>query len=131
MIYVDSCLVIYAVERDDHIGERARSALAEAEEPIATSPLAVLESLVGPMRDADAEAQLRMWTAFDAFELLPVQPDAYLDAALLRARYRGLGTADALHLGIARQAGCTAFWTNDARLQTVSGGLAVDVIGRG
>lgn len=133
MIYIDSCLVIYAVERDDRFGERARSALAEAEEPIATSPLAVLESLVGPMRDADADAdaQLRMWTAFDAFELLPVQPDAYLDAALLRARYRGLRTADALHLGIARQAGCTAFWTNDARLQTASGGLAVDVIGRG
>lgn len=131
MIYVDSCLVIYAVERDDHIGDRARSALATAEASVATSPLGVLESLVKPMRDGDADAQLRMWSAFDAFELLLAEPDAYLDAALLRARHPRLSTADALHLGIARQSGCTAFWTNDARLHAASGGLAVDVIGRG
>jgi len=131
VIYVDSCLVIYAVERDDRIGDRARRALATAEATVATSPLAILECLVGPIRDADTEAQLRMWSAFDTFTLLPAEPDAYLDAALLRARHRGLSTTDALHLGITRQAGCTAFWTNDARLQTASGGLAVDVIGRG
>jgi predicted nucleic acid-binding protein len=131
VIYVDSCLVIYAVERDDAIGDRVRDALATAVTPVATSPLAVLEALVKPMRDGDAEAQLRMWSAFDAFELLPAEPDAYLDAALLRARHRGLRTADALHLGIARQAGCRSFWTNDARLEAASGGLAIEVIGRG
>lgn len=129
MIYVDSCLVIYAVERDDAIGDRARSALASAETTLATSPLVMLESLVKPMRDADAEAQSTMWSAFDALELLPIEPDAYLDAALLRARFRRLQTADALHLAVARQAGCTAFWTNDSRLAAASGGMAMDVIG--
>lgn len=128
MIYVDSCLVIYAVERDDAIGDRARSALARAETTLATSPLVMLESLVKPMRDADAKAQSTMWSAFDAFELLPIEPDAYLDAALLRARFRRLQTADALHLAVARQAGCSALWTNDSRLAIASGGLAVDVI---
>lgn len=131
MIYVDSCLVIYAVERDDDIGELTRAALAGADGPLATSPLVMLEALVKPMRDADARAQSTMWSAFDAFELLPVEPDAYLDAALLRARHRGLQTADALHLAVARQAGCTAFWTNDSRLETASGGLAVDIVARG
>ncbi|MGN7970651.1 type II toxin-antitoxin system VapC family toxin [Microbacterium sp. 22296] len=131
MIYVDSCLVIYAVERDDDIGARTRAALAGADGPLATSPLVMLEALVKPMRDADARAQSTMWSAFDAFELLPVEPDAYLDAALLRARHRGLQTADALHLAVARQAGCTAFWTNDSRLETASGGLAVDIVARG
>lgn len=126
MIYVDSCLVIYAVERDDAVGDRARSALASAEATLATSPLVMLESLAKPMRDADAEAQSTMWSAF---ELLPIEPDAYLDAALLRARFRRLQTADALHLAVARQAGCTAFWTNDSRLAVASGGMALDVIG--
>lgn len=69
-----------------------------------------------------------MWSAFDAFELLPAHPDAFLDAALLRARHRGLQTADALHVAIARQAGCSAFWTNDSRLSIVSPGLAIDIL---
>lgn len=129
MIYVDSCLVISAVERDDDIGERTRTALAAADEPLATSPLVMLEALVKPMRDADAQAQSTMWSAFDALELLPVDPDAFLDASLLRARHRGLQTADALHLAVARRAGCRALWTNDSRLETASGGFAVDVIG--
>ncbi|MDQ1123836.1 type II toxin-antitoxin system VapC family toxin [Microbacterium trichothecenolyticum] len=131
MIYVDSCLVIYAVERDDETGDRARAALSATDTPLATSPLVMLEALVKPMRDADAEAQVRMWSAFDQFELLPVDADAYLDAALLRARHRSLRTADALHLAVARHAGCTALWTNDSRLAEASGGLAVDVIRAG
>ncbi len=128
MIYVDSCLVIYAVERDDEVGERTRATLARADEPLATSPLVMMEALVKPMRASDAEAQLTLWSAFDAFELLPADPDAFLDAALLRARHRGLSTADALHLAIARQAGCTALWTNDSRLSVASGGLAIDIL---
>lgn len=32
---------------------------------------------------------------------------------------------------VAWRAGCTAFWTNDARLAAASGGLALDVIGGG
>jgi len=128
VIYIDSCLVIYAVERDDEIGERTRATLARADEPLATSPLVMMEALVKPMRAADAEAQLTMWSAFDAFELLPADPDAFLDAALLRARYSGLQTADALHLAIARQAGCRSLWTNDSRLAVASGGLAVDIL---
>ncbi|WP_260856237.1 type II toxin-antitoxin system VapC family toxin [Microbacterium sp. BH-3-3-3] len=128
MIYVDSCLVIYAIERDDEIGDCTRTALARAHEPLATSPLVMMEALVKPMRATDAEAQLTMWSAFDAFELLPADPDAFLDAALLRARHRGLQTADALHLAIARRAGCSALWTNDARLSVASRGLAVDIL---
>ncbi|MDI9892557.1 type II toxin-antitoxin system VapC family toxin [Microbacterium sp. IEGM 1404] len=131
MIYVDSCLVIYAVERDDGVGSRAREALAGSDEPLATSPLVMLEALVGPMRAGDALPQAQMWNALDRFELLPLDDDDYLRAARLRARHRGLQTADALHLAVAQRAGCTAFWTNDARLAGASGGLAVDVIGGG
>ena len=83
------------------------------------------------MRERDALSQAQMWSALDRFELLPIHDDDYLRAARLRARHRGLQTADSLHLAVAQRAGCIAFWTNDARLAAASGGLAVDVIGGG
>ncbi|SDO36116.1 Predicted nucleic acid-binding protein, contains PIN domain [Microbacterium sp. ru370.1] len=128
MIYVDSCLVIYAVERGDDLGDRARQVLTEADSPLAASPLVMLEAMVGPMRDGYAEPQLRMWSVFDRFEMLPAEPDAYLRAARLRAKYPRLGTADALHLAIAQRAGCSRFWTNDSRLAAIAPEFAVDAL---
>lgn len=128
MIYVDSCLVIFAVERDDDLGRRTREALTRPATPLAISPLVLLESLVGPLRDPDTAARSRMMDALSSFELVPVDTEAYLDAARLRARHRGLATVDALHLAAARAAGCTALWTNDSRLASASGGFAVDVV---
>jgi predicted nucleic acid-binding protein len=42
-----------------------------------------------------------------------------MQAASLRARY-GLRTPDALQISVALAAGCSAFLTNDARLQRVT-----------
>ncbi|MCM3501081.1 PIN domain-containing protein [Microbacterium sp. P26] len=128
MIYVDSCLVIYAVQRDDIIGDRARLALAAAHAPLAASPLVMLEAMVGPMRERGAESQLRMWSVFERFEMLPIGPDAYLRAARLRARNPGLQTADALHLAVALEEGCSLLWTNDSRLAAIAPEFAVDVL---
>ncbi|WP_298870291.1 PIN domain-containing protein [uncultured Microbacterium sp.] len=128
MIYVDSCVVIYAVERGDDLGDRARHALIGADSPLAASPLVMLESMVGPMRDGHAEPQLRMWSVFDRFEMLSAGPDAYLSAARLRAKHPGLGTSDALHLAIAQHAGCTRLWTNDARLAAIAPEFAINVL---
>ncbi|WP_295790082.1 type II toxin-antitoxin system VapC family toxin [uncultured Microbacterium sp.] len=128
MIYVDSCLVIYAVERDDDLGDRTRRVLTETDSPLAASPLVMLEALVGPMRSRRAEPQMRMWSTFGALEMLPVEPDAYLSAARLRARNPTLRTADALHLAIAQLAGCSRLWTNDSRLAAIAPGFAVDAL---
>lgn len=128
MIYVDSCLVIYAVERDDSVGDRARMALAAARAPLAASPLVMLEAMVGPMRERGAESQLHMWSVFDRFEMLPIEPHAYVQAARLRARNPGLQTADALHLAVAQEEGCSLLWTNDSRLAAIAPGFAVDVL---
>lgn len=78
-----------------------------------------------------AWASTGAWPAPIADPFLARVDDDYLHAARLRARRRGLQTADALHLAVAWRAGCTAFWTDDARLAAASGGLAVDVIGAG
>jgi predicted nucleic acid-binding protein len=128
VIYVDSCLVIYAVERDDDLGDRARRVLAETDSPLAASPLVMLEAMVGPMRGRHAEAQMRMWSTFRRFEMLPVEPDAYLGAARLRARNPTLRTSDALHLAVAQLAGCSRLWTNDSRLAAIAPEFAVDAL---
>lgn len=128
MIYVDSCLVIYAVERSDDLGDRARRVLAETDSPLAASPLVMLEAMVGPMRSGQAEPQLRMWSIFERFEMLSAEPDAHLRAARLRAKNPGLRTADALHLAIAQHAGCSHLWTNDSRLSAIAPEFAVNAL---
>ena len=59
---------------------------------------------------------------------LPIPDIVYERALQLRAIHR-LKTPDSLHLAIARYYGCTDFWTNDDRLNTAAGDLAVNVLG--
>lgn len=47
LIYLDSCLLIYAIERDPNFGQQIRDALTqETENEFAISPLVKLECLV-------------------------------------------------------------------------------------
>lgn len=128
MIYVDSCILIYALEDDGARGAAARRALAGAETRLATSPLALTECLIGPLRSDDLVLRDRHLQLYDRFVTIPLDGDAFVRAAELRARF-GLRTPDALHLAAAQIADCEALWTNDRRLAAASHGLAVDVIG--
>ncbi|GAB3603200.1 type II toxin-antitoxin system VapC family toxin [Microbacterium aureliae] len=130
MIYLDSCIVIYATEDDGVLGRRARRALAAAGERLAISALVVHETLVAPLRREDKALLDRYATWFEACTRVDIDLDAYLRAAELRAANPGLRTVDALHLAAAELAECTALWTNDRRLAAASGTFAVDVIGR-
>jgi len=128
LIYLDSCVLIYATELEDDLGLLARRRLAEATaEDVAISPLVEMECLVKPLRDGNfalADAYRRTFAQYRSFE-----PDraVYHRAAELRAAF-GLKTVDAIHLAMAQLAGCTAFWTNDDRLAKASGGLAENVL---
>lgn len=128
MIYVDSCIVIYAVESLEDEGTRARRAIDDAMERLVISPMVVHEALVGPLRSRDAQAIGRMESFLAAFDSVDLQLPAFIRAAELRASARGLRAPDALHLAAAELAGCTALWTNDQRLTVASAGMAVDVI---
>lgn len=124
MIYLDSCILIYAVE-DGPFTERVRHAIEDAADTVfAISPLVELECLVGPLRVKDLGLVDRYRDRFREFRSLEADRDAYLRAAELRAAH-GLKTVDALHLAIAQLAGCEALWTNDDRLHAASRGLAV------
>lgn len=127
MIYLDSFIVIYAVEDDSERGARVRQLLADAsDEVVAISPLVMLECLVGPLRDDDLALADHYRRAFEQFRVLDAGVAEHLRAAEIRAR-QGMRTPDAIHLAVAQLSGCRALWTNDSRLAAASHGLAVDV----
>ena len=128
MIYLDSCLLIYAVERDPTFGERVLAALeAQPAVQFAISPLGKLECLVKPLASGDLVLQRYYESAFSQLVTLPLPEPVYLAGAQLRGRF-GLRTPDALHLACAQHHGCVALWTNDVRLAHASHGLAHNVL---
>lgn len=129
LIYLDSCLLIYAVENHPVFGRKVVKALGrEDPERFAVSPLTALECLVKPMRTADLVLQKRYEGALAELLELPLPTPVFLQAAQLRARF-GLKTPDALHLACAQHHGCDSLWTNDDRLSKAGHGLARKVVG--
>jgi predicted nucleic acid-binding protein len=120
VIYVDTCLLVYALEDEGPTGADARTALSTAHAPLAISPLVIHELLVMPFRRGDAALVARIESAASAFDLVAISPDDFVRASSLRARHRGLKLADSLHLAAARGAGCTELWTNDSRFAAIA-----------
>jgi predicted nucleic acid-binding protein len=129
VIYLDSCILIYAIEHYGGLGDRARRALEGETAAFAISPLVAHEALVMPLRRADETLIEEYGRFFSDCALLPHWLDDYVRAAELRAQTPGLTTIDALHLATAQLAGCTALWTNDRRLAAAAGDFAVDIVG--
>lgn len=131
MIYLDSCLLIYAFEDRGIHGLRTRELMMErANDSFAISPLATMECLVKPMRQANFELVSRYRIGLARFRQLELSDDVFLRAAEIRAR-NNLKTADAIHLAAAQIYNCAALWTNDQRLQTASNGYATGVLSVG
>lgn len=128
MMYLDSCILIYAIEDDGPRGDAVRNALREVDVAVASSPLALQECLVGPLRGRNPELRDRYLAMFEHLEEVTLDATVFIRCAELRADF-GLKTPDAVHLAAAQIAGCTELWTNDRRLAAASHGLAVDVIG--
>jgi predicted nucleic acid-binding protein len=129
VIYLDSCIVIYSVEDTSERGDRVRARLgALGDEPVAISPLVMLECLVGPLRDENTVLADHYDHLFDRLTVLDIDERAYRRAAELRAR-RPVRTPDALHVAAAQLGGCRELWTNDSRLMAHTHGFAVDVVG--
>jgi predicted nucleic acid-binding protein len=121
LIYLDSCLVIYLVERQ---GKAVAAAVSEAgERRFGVSPLVKCECLVGPIKRGDPILRQAYSDMFGTLLTLDMLEPIYLQAAELRAQF-GLRTPDALHLACARHHGYDVLWTNDDRLALASRGLA-------
>ncbi|MBI1906264.1 MAG: type II toxin-antitoxin system VapC family toxin [Rhodocyclales bacterium] len=128
LIYLDTCLLIYAIENDPERADKVRAALAGAPaDRFAASSLVRLECLVKPMRTGDLLLQRRYETGLDRLARLSLPDPVFLQAAQLRARFN-LKTPDALHLACAQHHGCDALWTNDDRLARAAHGLARNIL---
>lgn len=128
MIYLDSCILIYAVEDDGERGPLARQALADhADDELVVSPLVVMECLTGPLKRGDLALVDYYRDTLAAVGRTPFDEEVFVRAAELRARH-AISTPDSLHLAAAQKAGCSALWTNDRRLERAAHGLAVAIV---
>lgn len=125
LIYLDTCLLIYAVEGDDSRAESVRTTLrSHGDDAFAISQLVEFECLVKPHRAFDFDLVDRYERAFEHFEQLAIGRPVFRRAAHLRAHF-GLSAPDALHVAAAKLGGCDALWTNDGRLKKAAPGFAV------
>jgi predicted nucleic acid-binding protein len=128
LIYLDSCLVIYLVERDPNWGDAViRAMKTGADARFGISPLVKCECLVGPLKRGDPVLEQAYLDLFQRFLSFEMPESVYLRAAQLRARF-GIRTPDALHLASAQHHGCDFLWTNDDRLVRASHGLSVNIL---
>lgn len=128
LAYLDSCIVIYLIEKVDPFSEQTRRFLARNGAAVLfVSPLVRLEVIVKPLRDCAAQLVADYEDFLAAQNWLGIDDSIFDRACQLRARH-GLKTPDALHLATALHHGCTEFWTNDDRLRVAAGGMSVDVL---
>jgi uncharacterized protein len=128
LIYLDSCICIYAVEQASVFHSQVISALkANPDKQFAISHLVIAECLVGPLKNGnsfvtqDYEALFARLTVFDLNEAV------FRQAAQIRSQ-RTLKMPDALHLACAQFHSCDVLWTNDERMNLASSGLAASII---
>ena len=131
-VYVDTCSVIYAVERiEPYFSASAPlwAALNAGRQAVQTSELALMEVLVKPLRMGDAALVGLYRTVLlgtSGLTCVPVTLIVLESAAQLRARYN-LKTPDAIHAATAIQGGAAMFITNDPGFRRVPG-LNVEVL---
>lgn len=124
-VFLDSCIVIYAVEPAPAHGKKVLALLESMKgTAFCVSDLVRLECRVGPMRRKDTKLLAEFDRYFTTTAVLPLRSEAIDLATDFRANY-GLKTVDALHLATASFHAYDEFWTNDDRFSKVASLLRV------
>jgi len=127
-VYLDACVVIYLLEHSAPYSEKTRRFLSSNQDAIlCVSPLVRLEVIVKPLREGNESLVADYEEFLSAQNWLSINDEIVDRAAQFRARH-GLKTPDALHLATALHHGCAEFWTNDSRLSSSAGKIAVNVL---
>ena len=124
-LYLDTNWYIYAFENVPAFREPARRVfqyVANADATIIASTLVRVE-LLPKLIAEQRQAQLETYEAFlqhsHEVQLVPVETDIIELTIQLRAKY-GLKTMDALHVATAQAHQCTAFISNDRKVQQIT-----------
>lgn len=125
LIYLDTVTIIYSIERFpeyvtllDPMWQKLRS----GDVSIVTSELAVLETLVMPIRQANTDL-IRRYEAllfFSEIDLIPITRSILKSAATIRA-HNNIKTPDSIHAATAMSSQCDFFITNDVGFRKISG----------
>jgi predicted nucleic acid-binding protein len=129
ILFLDTNIVIYAVEQNPVFGPKARRRLAIARAAggsIMISDLTRMECLVLPLRVGDVATQQAYHEFFALTTVLPITPAVCDRAALIRATNR-FKPMDSLQLAAAVEHGANVFLTNDVRLNSFTD-LTVEVL---
>jgi len=125
-IYLDSCIVIYLVEKHPDYYEKLMQKIQKnAQARFVVSSLTALEVMVKPKREQDASLIARYQTFLEQFQVEGMNDQVLLEA--IDYRVSGLKTPDAMHLACAKNIGCDQFWTNDTRLTKVAPNWTINV----
>lgn len=129
IIYLDSCIVIYFVERHPlYAGKIETLLLSHASSVFCVSPLVRLESLIIPFRNKSIQLIKLFELFFNAQTMLEMPTPVFDQAARLRADFNNLKTPDALHLATAQRHNCNEFWTNDNRLDKIAPAIVRNIL---
>lgn len=120
LYYLDTNFVIYVVEGQPALQQRAREYLADLEDAghrFGISELTWTECLIFPLRTGDGPLLLEYHRFFLGPHLttVPSTPAIHQRAAMIRATHN-LGLADSLHLAAAVEHRFDRFLTNDQNL---------------
>jgi predicted nucleic acid-binding protein len=116
--YLDTVIVIYAIEGDANFRSRAHARLAIAGsdgDTATTSDLTRLECLIKPLRTKNARLGTEYLQFLGKTDVVSLTAAVIDKAAEIRAQF-GFSLADSIHLAAAVGAGCDSFLTNDTRL---------------
>lgn len=131
LVYLDSAIVIDAVEGAASFQARARAQLAaliDSGARVAISDLVCLECRIKPIQLGDTRLLADFETFFTDSDViwLPMPSSVYERAARIRALHK-FQLGDSLHLAAAVEHGCQTFLTNDTRLARFPD-LAVEIL---
>lgn len=124
LVYLDANPIIYSVEKHpvywpllQPVWQAAKGKTIE----IVSSDLALMETLVGPLKSGNAALASAYEQLYRQAQtrLLPITHPILRGAAQLRAATK-LKTPDALHAATALEAGCALFVTNDPDFRRVA-----------
>ena len=121
-LYIDTAPFIYFLEKSSLYFEQIRKFFIDCKNTnaqLSTSAVTVEEYCVYPLSQKNNQAVSNFEKFLDGMEIkvIPVDKTVALEAAELRAKYPALKALDAIHLATSIINECSAFITNDKRLQ--------------
>lgn len=125
-VAIDSNVLIYLLAGEVDLGNKCAAlldaiALGEGEGALATIALAeICGRPAGEGKQALVDRYADELTSLENVAMVPLSATVAVEAAVIRGA-TSLSLADAIHLACAREAGATAFVTNDRRIKPIRG----------